>query len=233
MKTVVFDYKQRNISGLSKDNENTFIVPEFLFSYFENGIPEKSLIDWVKQELTNKDKIFLDIGAHVGTWAISLAKFFRHTYAFEPQKAVYNCLCGSIALSELSHLITPEEVAIANSPFEHITIHRKTEGGGETSIIPFSNHSFNEVVKTKKLNTFRFPDNSVGLIKIDVEGAELAVIKGGEVFLKFNNYPPILFECWTDERGQDRQAVLDKITELGYTITVINGYPEMLLALRK
>jgi hypothetical protein len=37
----------------------------------------------------------------------------------------------------------------------------------------------------------------IRLIKIDVEGHELEVLKGGIETLKANNYPPIIFEAWT------------------------------------
>jgi hypothetical protein len=35
------------------------------------------------------------------------------------------------------------------------------------------------------------------LIKIDVEGHELEVLKGAVETIKANNYPPIIFEAWT------------------------------------
>ena len=46
----------------------------------------------------------LDIGAHTGTYTVSLAQYCNHVYAFEPQKMTYYALCGSIALSNLTNV---------------------------------------------------------------------------------------------------------------------------------
>ena len=48
--------------------------------------------------------------------------------------------------------------------------------------------------ETKTLDSFNI--ENVGFIKIDVEGFEEKVIRGGLLTIIKSNYPPILFECW-------------------------------------
>lgn len=46
----------------------------------------------------------LDIGAHSGTYTISLAENCKNVYSFEPQKMTFYSLCGSIALSNIKNV---------------------------------------------------------------------------------------------------------------------------------
>ena len=59
--------------------------------------------------------------------------------------------------------------------------------------------------------------------KIDVEGLEMAVIKGGLETIKANNYPPIIFETWSimDWYQERRKELLEYVESLGYHITAV------------
>jgi hypothetical protein len=63
--------------------------------------------------------------------------------------------------------------------------------------------------------------NNVRLIKIDVEGHELEVLKGGIKTIKRNNYPPIIFEAWTWKPWyqEKRIALFEYLQGHGYEIT--------------
>jgi hypothetical protein len=62
---------------------------------------------------------------------------------------------------------------------------------------------------------------NVRLIKIDVEGHELEVLKGGIETIKYNKYPPIIFEAWTWKPWyqEKRTALFDYLKGHGYEIT--------------
>jgi hypothetical protein len=61
---------------------------------------------------------------------------------------------------------------------------------------------------------------NVRLIKIDVEGHELEVIKGASKTIKENNYPPIIFEAWTWKPWFEpkRKKLFSFLEKLGYEI---------------
>ena len=40
--------------------------------------------DWLRREVDLSGDLFVDVGAHVGTWAIRAAKSFKRVIAFEP-----------------------------------------------------------------------------------------------------------------------------------------------------
>jgi len=215
--------------------------PAFIFAHpnptsehmMKHGIFEQSLITWCKQFLDLKTDI-LDIGAHSGTYSLSLSPFCRNVYAFEAQRMTYFQLCGGIALNQY-HNVFPYHCALGEtlSVAElHIT---SNDGGGSTldKSIPLKQHQQvlrTETCKVLPLDTFKlFPSDSpsdsktqevkIGLIKIDVEGHELAVLRGAKETIKRNGHPPLLFEAWADEWYQpQKQALFDYITQdLKYT----------------
>ena len=86
------------------NNNQSFILPKNLMEcYVTNGLFESNLIEWSKQ-FCSKNKIFLDIGAHTGTYSISLSLHSKEVYSFEPQKMTYYALCGSVALSNRENI---------------------------------------------------------------------------------------------------------------------------------
>jgi FkbM family methyltransferase len=78
-----------------------------------------------------------------------------------------------------------------------------------------------EKIQIDRLDDYKF--QNIRLIKIDVEGLELSVIKGGLETLKDNDYPPIIFETWSimDWYQERRNEILTYVESLGYSITSI------------
>ncbi len=187
-----------------------------------NGIYEKTLIEWARENYENSDKIFVDIGAHMGTYSINLAPYFSHTHSFEAQKNTFYCLAGGIALNGLSGKITAHRCALTNSDDAGKLLNLKIisqDGGGSSikNLVNNTNPIATEEVKTKTLDQFKL--KKIGLIKIDVEGAEIDVLKGAVKTLEENEYPPILFEAWPDPWfDEERKKLMDYVKSLKYTI---------------
>src|SRR3990172_8397516 len=56
------------------------------------------------QELGGKDKIFIDVGAHVGYSAIRMTKYYNWVYAFEPEPFNYQGLLKNIDINEVRNI---------------------------------------------------------------------------------------------------------------------------------
>ncbi len=48
----------------------------------------------------------------------------------------------------------------------------------------------------------------MSLLKIDVEGMELNVLKGAEILLRASSYPPIMVEAWDVEWFKEQRSEL-------------------------
>lgn len=164
-----------------------------------------------------KDKNFIDVGAHVGTYTITLAPFFEHTYSFEPNTHIYNILCGNVALHNLSDKTTLVNAALSSTI--HTVDYKIFDTlGGESMCVKendnMSNALFkqyeditfvkNEKIETKPLDYYNI--DNVGLIKIDVEGFELNVLKGACETLSRSEWPIILVESWDAVKGEKNEV---------------------------
>ena len=177
---------------VSFSNQISYILPNNLIScYCERGLFEASLIEWCKQ-FCSPDKIMLDIGAHTGTYALSLASKSKHVYAFEPQKMTYYALCGGVALSNLKNVTCMNFGLGSLEQIGKNTLKIISNDGGGSSIHATDNILREETIQIDMLDNLELTD--IGFIKMDVEENELFVLKGALNTLKQSNYPTILFE---------------------------------------
>jgi FkbM family methyltransferase len=179
----------------------------------------------------HQDGVVLDIGANMGTFTIPLAKANpRFTFhSFEVQRIIYYQLCTNTFINGLGNvhchhfglsdkrdrfeMVVPDYINEANigafSVDEETRSNDyecKTEGMKETMVV------------------FPLDDGdhkNVKLIKIDVEGHELEVLKGAKKTLKNSNYPPIIFEAWTWKPWFEpkRKELFNYLKDMGYEIT--------------
>lgn len=213
------------------------LVPASLYQYFTEetgGMPERSLIEWARG-LLKPDKLFVDVGAHIGTYSLSYAKSVRGVVAFEPGRDAYYSLCGGIVLSGANN-VTAHQVALGSvgrprgrmQPF--VVPH---SGGGLSTLrtdLPPGAAGAREEVLVRSLDSFGL-GAEVGFIKIDVEGSELSVLRGAEGTLRSSGWPPILIEVWQEGWFEaDRNAIYGWLSERGYRMTTIAGYPHMIVA---
>jgi FkbM family methyltransferase len=214
-----------------KSNRILFSHPNGVsLDVLQRGIPESRLIDWARQ-FGHPDRNFVDIGAHSGTWSISLSDIFSHVHSFEPQRRTYYQLCGGIALS-LKENITAHNVALSDKSGQG-QLNITSVDGGSSSLLTLPNlqRIGSESVKCQTLDDYKIDD--IGLIKIDVEGHELAVLHGAQETLARNRFPPIIFEVWNDEwYASQKEKLFQYILQMpgGYKLHPLNGFPHMYLA---
>ena len=222
---AVDDNASNNMVGFS--NQISYILPRNLIScYCERGLFEAGLIEWCKQ-FCKPDKIMLDIGAHTGTYALSLASKSKHVYAFEPQKMTYYALCGGVALSNLNN-VTCMNLGLG-SPEQVGTNILKiiSQDGGGSSIHATSDILREETVQIDTLDNLQLTD--IGFIKMDVEDNESFVLQGAMKTLSLSGFPPILFECNDQTKNENLFDILKKML---YNIVTLSGVHNMYLATR-
>ena len=116
------------------------------------------------------------------------------------------------------------------------TLHVISRDGGGSTFHPETIEVRNEhIICTEEVEMMALDeyelDEDVGLIKIDVEGHELNVMRGGiETILR--SKCPILFESWTDDWNKACKKELFSFVrnKLGYKINQITEFPHMFLA---
>lgn len=201
-----------------------YVLPQNDINYYaSNGLFESNLIEWCKQ-FCSKDKCILDIGAHIGTYTISLAKYCSHVYSFEPQKMTYYALCGGIALSNIQNVTCYNYGLGSDDQVGDQTLKIVSADGGGSSL-----HTGAKPILREESVTIKMLDDldlsNIGFIKMDVEDNERFVIMGGLKTLERSNYPKILFES-----NSENEELTNLLKSIGYKICNINGYRNMYLA---
>jgi FkbM family methyltransferase len=162
---------------------------------------------------------FVDVGSHIGYFSLPLAKRGVRVLAVEPTATSLSNLRHNIALNSLDN-ITVAPVAAGDSDGEATFYSSlvspmwnslEKDGAGEGAIATR--------VRVRSVDSLvaELGWPRVDAIKVDVEGAEVAVLRGCSETLKANPKAKIFVEM----AGGDRMAVsletLDQLRSMGYS----------------
>ena len=173
-----------------------------------------------------------DIGAHKGGYAYWMLQQVGPTgkiFAFEPQQSLFDYLAK---LKKNLHWdnFTVEHLALSNQIGTvelRIPVGKDKKSSPGASIVKtvFEEGKFRaETVATTTLNAYCAGNSIVPqLLKIDVEGNELAVLQGGEQILR-EHRPAVLMECEARHIGEEQaRATFQFLEKLGYRAFFIEG----------
>jgi len=133
----------------------------------------------------------IDIGANIGTTAISLSRSVGESgkvFAFEPQQIISQCLSANVLLNNIKNIEVYTLAVSSKSGWVYLdTDELSTKGRYGSVSVADKGH----LVKSINLNEFKIKECS--FIKIDVEGHEWEVIQGMKKSIE-KNRPIIAFE---------------------------------------
>lgn len=158
----------------------------------------------------------LDVGAWYGPWTRHLSRRVDSVVAFEANPIVAAVLRKTAPANAVVH-----PVAVSDRDDEMVEL--AVSGGrgqeGRSSLEPNLGEGFDHVmVPVRRLDSFEFA--RVRLIKIDVEGHELAVLRGAEALLE-RDHPVLVVEL--DSRNGEVGPPFGLLGEKGYAAFVLLG----------
>lgn len=182
--------------------------------------------------------LVLDIGANLGAYSVPMAKFVQarkgSVLALEPQRIIYYQLCGNVFLNRLDNVVALHMAAGAATGTIDIPLvdYAVNPNIGAFSLTPefrppytrgAISQAASEKVPITALDDLATP-RTVSLIKLDVEGHENEVLRGGQDFLRRHGFPPIIFEMWDFPWFAEGRAELTRsFADLGYHCTAISA----------
>lgn len=169
---------------------------------YQTGTYEKGTIQLLGDFL-KKGSVFMDIGANIGLMSTIASKIVGEkgrVYAVEANPKTievlrHNCainLCENIEILPIA-LASEKGSAIL---YENWNVNR----GGASLISQGDEHGI--TVSKERLDDLFSPDSPVHLVKIDVEGFELEVLKGGIAWFK-TQQPVFIIEVSTQRSNQE------------------------------
>ena len=189
---------------------NDFWVPsnDVHLEQWKAGAPftqNKCLNKFIKycESQTKKMKTVIDVGAWCGTWAKAIEPFAKKVIAFEPDKVHFECLQRNCIIN-----CTPRMEAV----------------GAQLQEVSLTEDNFTQAKRVNERGNIRMITldhmayEDVDMIKIDVEGYEMEVLKGAIKTLENVQYLMIELNNNTKKYGSNNIAVEKFIGDLGFKV---------------
>lgn len=162
------------------------------------------------------DGVFVDVGANIGNHSLFFSIILdRQVEAFEPADDAYTQLVQNVRLNRAERLVSCHRMALGEE-----------EGRGLMNLVPgnlgassFSRDDAGSVQLSTLDAVLLRRARKVALIKIDVEGLEIAVLKGATEILNRDN-PVLIVEGQTNVAFA---AISGFLTEQGYVPVSMRG----------
>jgi FkbM family methyltransferase len=185
----------------------TQIVDVAAYPFDDRDLPleyERELTDIfiTRLRLRTLGDVFLDIGAHLGTWTMRLAPYFKRVIAFEPEPHAYRALMKHLEMNGISN-VTAYQKAVSNRSGTAKLILYDNPGHSalEGAPIERTQPTGECIVETVALDTLELPGR-VDMVKVDTEAHELEVLEGATNVLRrdkprycLENHSPALREA--------------------------------------
>ena len=196
---------------------NDFWVPsnDVHIEQWKSGTPftqNKCLNKFIKycESQTKKMKTVIDVGAWCGTWAKAIEPFAKKVIAFEPDKIHFECLQRNCTIN-----CTPRMEAV----------------GAQLQEVSLTEDNFTQAKRVNEKGNIRMITldhmayQDVDMIKIDVEGYEMEVLKGATKTLESVKYLMIELNNNTKKYGSNNVEVEKHISSLGFKV-LMDHWPD-------
>lgn len=187
---------------------------------------EPETVEWIEEHL-REGSVFYDIGANIGAYSLIAASKGARVFAFEPAYPNFYQLCRNTSLNNFDSRITCLPIILADKIQLGIFDYLETSTGTSRCYYhdEYSSHSeANSKVATKKaalvytldelIRIFELP--SPNLIKIDVDGAEAAIVRGASKTLQMPSLKTVLVEV--DGSRAEAKELHQRLSETSFVV---------------
>jgi FkbM family methyltransferase len=200
------------------------------FDIWSGGHFEARELEFVLQVL-QPGMTFVDVGANVGLYSVPASKKVQggKVFAFEPTPWTYQVLLENIRLNNLKN-VCAERFAVGDAEGEAV-LKLNVAGKEGLNTIGRPAHEFSDIQGSERVPITRLDDfvdrysiQRVDVLKIDVEGAELLVLRGAQRLLRRPDAPLIVYESGFLSRGFDYHPVEQAwlLEKHGFHLFVVN-----------
>jgi FkbM family methyltransferase len=212
------------------------LVSEFAFSDFANwGNAQNRAFQYCVEACRGK-RCVLDVGAHVGLVTLPIATVLAdggRLYSFEPAQANAGILRRHLKLNHIGN-VEVVEALVGGADLNHVPFYESAGPHGQNSIAlrcddvlvsEWGGYSKTERPQVS-LDSFCARNGlKPEVIKIDVEGAEIGVLRGARATL--SNYQPLMILSVHPREialvGEKLDALAPLLSEMGYDIRDLEG----------
>jgi FkbM family methyltransferase len=195
---------------------------------------------FLMQKEVKKGMTFYDVGANIGEFALFAANLVGaegKVCAFEPMNDTFKTLQENVAINNYQKRVLPYNIALSDHQGEadlfaatEYTALGSMEDGFHTMYAQDDRSVFVHKTRLETMDDMQKELPAPDFLKVDVEGAELLVLKGALKTLE-KSHPKILLEFNKDTfeaAGYTQQEVLDLLKRFGYKFYTIENRGKLL-----
>lgn len=225
---------------VNRFDNNINSVGVTLLDHGNNNTIEADLTLRALADITNP--VVFDIGSNIGTYATWIARALMNrngkVYCFEPQREIFQMLCGNMAVNNIFNVYAHQVGLGREEKFIDLPVVDYCTNGssfGAFSLDGVERNRYTKIpnstqrVKITTLDKFveEWNIEKVDFIKIDAEGLDIDVMDGGkntiqkfkpDLFIEFLNLGSTKDEQ-TSEEGKDN--LIKYLKNLGYNYHVV------------
>lgn len=158
--------------------------------------------------------VVVEAGANIGAHTVALSRLVGpqgQVFAFEPQRMVFQTLCGNLALGQCTNVVARQE-GLGDAPARLLAPNpdpRQTNNFGGLSLSVRGDGDGDDVAVVT-VDSLCLP--RCALLKVDVEGMELAVVDGARDTI--TRCRPVLY--LENDRAEKSAALIERVLSLKY-----------------
>lgn len=220
-------------------NQKMFLDSKDSLQLSLNGIYGEFETEIVKNEIKPND-VVIDIGAHIGYFTLLFAKLVGpegKVFSFEPEPKNFELLTKNIEINNYENVIT--ESKIVSDKNKTCTLYTFETSSGANRIYKPNENINVKPIEVDSISLDEYFKNSeflkrIKFVKIDVEGAELLVLKSMKSIFQNNNNIKLLLEFnpkFLLEIGSKSSDFFNLLHSESFSIFFIDGKNHKLIPL--
>jgi FkbM family methyltransferase len=192
-----------------------------LICYF--GTKFDPIFDFLKTYL-REGMVFVDVGANIGSHAINAARLVGRTgsvFAFEADPDTYQLLADNIKSNSLRNIVLKQTCV---SDHVGTLSFYKHKDSAKSSIVD-RGEKLSVTLPSDPLDNLVPADTKIDILKVDVEGAELSVLRGGRTVFTDQRRPSVvIIEVFDVRDNTDKSEGIREVLEgYGYKFYLFDG----------
>lgn len=214
-KCLTFTTKNGIVITCDQEDERSAPLEIINFGDYENI--EMRMI----RKFLNKNSVILDIGANIGWYSLNLSRYIPNgrIIAFEPIPHTFGYLKKNIKLNGAENIQAHNYGLSDKAEISHFYHNPKFAAAASLKNLHIDNKAVRVKCRVRRMDDFIFNlTQRIDLIKCDVEGAELYVMKGALETLKKTR--PVLFvemlRKWSAKFGYHPNDTIALLGNIGY-----------------
>ena len=200
----IFNRLWLNKDTIEVQGSQLYVNSSGLPKSYKKAFRDYIMLDWEKRttekfkEVVKGGDVVLDLGANMGFFTLLAAKIVGtkgRVYAFEPNPTNYNLLIKNIELNGYDNVLATQK-AVSNKSGK-VKLYLCEDDIGNSTIYEYGEERQTIEIETVALDSFfKGKENHIDVIKMDVEGAEMAAFLGMDQIIRENKDIKIFCELY-------------------------------------